>query len=109
MYGGDVCMAKGIELTDNQLEAFAGGAKLFVSNGGLWDKAKVWDKDGNILYKSQKMSDSIIWAANYAKQYRDIYTEVYIYKDYNDSDMRKYVFGGMSYPVPDYRDIIHNY
>ena len=52
--GDDVCMAKGIELTDNQLEAFAGGATLFVSNGGLWDKAKVWDKDGNILYKSQK-------------------------------------------------------
>lgn len=102
-------MAKAIELTDNQLEAFAGGATLFVSNGGLWDKAKVWDKDGNILYKSQKMSDAIIWAANYAKQHRDIYTEVYIYKAYNDSDMKKHVFGGSGYPVPGSSSIIYNY
>ena len=55
------------------------------------------------------MSDAIIWAANYAKQHRDIYKEVYIYKDYNDSDMKKHVFGGKGYPLPDYRDIIHNY
>lgn len=55
-------MAKGVELTDDQLEAFAGGRDLVVVNGGAWP-AKIIDLNtGKVIYDTYYEADALEWA-----------------------------------------------